>query len=425
MRLGVPAILILAAACGGTVNGSTSGGASSSSGGSSSGGSSGSSGASSGSSGTTPIPPQPKGPYTGLVGTTDVSILYPLPGAGEIATFVRPSEVGNHGPLFAATDFTTVLSGHTALERTSSSPASGYANLGLVGVRLDPCSARRGPRTCTSEVRLVLQALDTTMTGTTALDGALHIVYDVPEAELLDMAQEILTLKKAHGDLALQELAPHPILASQGLGGAFATGLRSIVLFHLGSERVARATAFDHNMDPDSDGWNFVSFERVGGALSPHMIPFHKSNQQTVAGSPATTENLVTESHATLFSAGGPDDVQAILSPARTETGITPDMRASFAAALRVEDPTVHNAETTTCGNCHLAEGATRIGKGFGLSDAGAFTSPRSLARVDQRTSVTNLHAFGYLGKQVSIMQRTANESVQVADRIATLLAAR
>ncbi|NOU28805.1 MAG: hypothetical protein HOO96_12940 [Polyangiaceae bacterium] len=359
------------------------------------------------------------------MGTTDVSILYPLPGAGEIATFVRPSEVGNHGALFAATDFVTVLSGHSGLERTSSSPASGYANLGLVGVRLDPCSARRGPGTCTSEVRLVLQALDTTMTGTTALDGGLHVVYDVPEAELVDMAQEILTLKKANGDLALQELAPHPILAAQGLGGAFATGLRSIVLFHLGSERVARATAFDHNMDPDSDGWTFASFERVGGALTPHMIPFQKSHQQTVAGSRATTENLVTESHATAFSNGGPDDVQAILSPGRTETGITPDMRASFTAALRVENPTVHNAETTTCGNCHLAEGATRIGKAFGLPEAGAFTSPRSLARVDERTSVTNLHAFGYLGRQVSIMQRTANESVQVADRIAALLAAR
>lgn len=409
------------------MNGSTSGGASSSSSSSSGGSSSGvSSGGAPGSSGTTtPIPPQPKGPYAGLVGTTDVSILYPLPGAGETATFVRPSEVGNHGPLFAAADFATVLSGHSGLERTSSSPASGYANLGLVGVRLDPCSARRGPGTCTSEVRLVLQALDTTMAGTTALDGGLHVVYDVPQPELVDMAQEILTLKKANGDLALQELAPHPILASQGLGGAFATGLRSIVLFHLGSERVARATAFDHNMDPDSDGWTFSSFERVGDALTPHTIPFLSAHQQTVAGSRANTENLATESHASLFSTGGPDDVQAILSPARTETGITPDMRASFAAALRVENPGVHDAETTTCGNCHLAEGATRIGKAFGLPEAGAFTSPRSLARVDQRTSVTNLHAFGYLGRQVSIMQRTANESVLAADRIAALLTAR
>ncbi len=410
------------------MNGSTSGGASSSSGGGSSGASgssSGSSGASSGSSGSAPIPPQPRGPYAGRVGTTDVSILYPLPGPGEIATFVRPSEVGNHGALFAAADFATVLSGHTGLERTSSSPASGYANLGLVGVRLDPCSARRGPGTCTSEARLVFQALDTTMSGTTALDGGLHVVYDVTETELVDMAQEILTLKKANGDLALQELAPHPILAAQGLGGAFATGLRSIVLFHLGSERVARATAFDHNMDPDSDGWTFASFERVGGALTPHAIPFLKSHQQTIAGSAATTENLVTESHATAFSNGGPDDVQAILSPGRTETGITPDMRAAFAAALRVENPGVHDAETTTCGNCHLAEGATRIGKAFGLPEAGAFTNPRSLARVDQRTSVTNLHAFGYLGRQVSIMQRTANESVLVADRIAALLTAR
>ena len=33
-----------------------------------------------------------------------------------------------------------------------------------------------------------------------------------------------------------------------------------------------------------------------------------------------------------------------------------------------------------------------------------------------ERASVTNLHAFGYLHRKVSIMQRTANESAVVAD---------
>ncbi len=88
-------------------------------------------------------------------------------------------------------------------------------------------------------------------------------------------------------------------------------------------------------------------------------------------------------------------------------------------AALRVQNPTLHSAETMDCANCHLAEGARRIGEStFGLSTASAFQHARSLARVDERTSVTNLHAFSYLHRQVSIMQRTANESAMVADRL-------
>jgi hypothetical protein len=91
-------------------------------------------------------------------------------------------------------------------------------------------------------------------------------------------------------------------------------------------------------------------------------------------------------------------------------------LQGAFNAALRVQNPLIHSAITTDCANCHLAEGAVRIGEAqYGFGPGPAFTHPRSLARVDQRTSVTNLHAFGYLGRQVSIMQRTANESVLVA----------
>jgi hypothetical protein len=362
-----------------------------------------------------------------LVATTDVSILYPLPGPGQSLNFIRASEVGNHGMLLSAADFSTLVEGRGGLESVNRDPPSDYPTLALIGLRLDPC-AKRTPSACTSEVRVVFQAVTNTAKGASALDGGVHVTYDLPKDELADMAAEILFLKKANGDLALQELAPHPILSAEGLGGPFATGLRSIVLFHLGENRIARATSFDHNMDPDSDGWTFRSFERRAGALTARAIPFvgnGASNQQMVAGSSATSSNLVYESHAFMFTSSDPDNVQAILGAERTEVGMTPDMQRAFAAALRVENPEVHTAETTSCGNCHLAEGASRVGKGYRLSAPGEFTHARSLARIDERTSVTNLHAFGYLGRQVSIMQRTANESALVADQVESLVKAR
>jgi hypothetical protein len=379
-------------------------------------------------------PGQPTGPYTGAVGTTDVSILYPLPLPGGSSDFVRPTEAGSLGALFPAAAFDAVLGGKT-LERGSTTHPSTYAALRLVSLRLDPCSARGSAgASCKSEVRAVFQALyeqaagenDDPIAGTAATDGAVHVMYDVPEPELVTMLQELLTLKAANGGLALQELAPHPILVKQGLGGPFAQGLRSILLAHLGEQRVARATFFDHNFDPESDGWTFGAFDRTAtGELTAASIPFAAQPSEVVAGSNALVP--LVQSYAGLSgTTTTPDPVVALVGAPRPADAIQlAKLQPVLVSALRIENPTLHNAESTDCANCHLAEGAQRLGESvFALTSPTGFTHARSLARVDERTSVTNLHAFGYLHRKISIMQRTANESVIVADRMAAALAA-
>ena len=376
-------------------------------------------------------PSLPVGPYSGLVGTTDVSILYPLPIAGASKDFVRPAEEGNHGPLLPRSAFDVVLPGGR-VERVHSDPPSGYAELGLVSLRLDPCSSRgnvpSSPGACRSEVRLVFQPIydkaagveNDPVAGAAATDGGIHVMYDVPDAELVVMMKQILTLKKANGDLALHELAPHPILATQGLGGAFAQGLRAIVLEHVGGARIGRITFFDHNFDPDGDGWSFGIFDRMGATFTAGEIPVLKGQSQLLAGS-NTTGPLAESSAQLLSSLSQSDSVAALVAPGRPQPGGAgvAALQVSLDAALNVQNPKLHTAETTDCANCHLAEGARMLGEDvYGLSTAKQFTHARSLARKDQRTSVTNLHAFGYLHRQVSIMQRTANESVIVADRM-------
>ncbi len=379
------------------------------------------------------IPPQPVGPYTGVVGTTDVSILYPLPLAGASKEFVRPTEAGNHGALLPRAVFDAAFPGGS-VDRVDSDPPSGYPQLGVVSLRLDPCSARGAPpvapgapHACRSEVRVVFQPLydkaagaeDDPAAGAAATDGGLHVTYDVSDAELVVMMKQILTLKKDNGDLALQELAPHPILTGQGLGGPFARGLRAILLEHLGDTRIGRVTFFDHNFDPDSDGWTFGILERSGGTLTAGTIPLTQSPTTTVAGT--SVKGPMAESSAFLFSpVSQPDSVDPLVDSDRPAAGApgASSLQATLDAALKVQNPRLHTSESTDCANCHLAEGARRLGEDvYGLSGTG-FTHPRSLARRDERASVTNLHAFGYLHRQVAIMQRTANESVIVADQM-------
>jgi|GEM_PF-844414 len=370
------------------------------------------------------IPAPATGPYTGLVGTTDVSILYPLPEHGT-AGMIAPSEIGNYGALLPEAMVDTVTGGGP-LDRTGNVPNLGYAELRLVGLRLDPCSARKAGA-CTSEVRAVFQALyektagdeGDPSSGTAATDGALHVVYDVPESELVGMAKEILFLKGKNGDLALHELAPHPILAAQGLEGAFAAGLRNIVLFHLGGARIGRITAFDHNFEPDSDGWNFTTYDRgEGDVLVSKQIPKIGTSVQVVSGSSLGDSHSIPSAEVR-FGEVAPDSIVALVRSGRPEAG-TPGAAALapvFEAALRIQNPNVHTAESIDCGNCHVAEGARLVGKTeYAFPETGAFTHTRSLAYRRDLRAVTNLHAFSYLRRHVSIMQRTANESVLVAE---------
>ena len=347
------------------------------------------------------------------------------------ADLVRAAASGSHGALLPQW-LVDLVHPRGPLDRNAAS--AGYGALGLVSIRLDPCSARGSAGsagTCRSEVRVVLQELydklqgeaNDPFAGPAATDGAFHVVYDVPEAELVDMLRELLTLKKANGDVGLQQLAPHPILTEQGLGGPFAQGLRDIVLEHVGDDRIQRVTFFDHS-NTEIDAWTFGVFDRATNA-APFLattIPTTDSVTQTFAGS--STLGPLAQSYAEAVPRHPPTPSPRSSPGLALRRGARPSLQPSFDAALRLQNPGLRNVETTDCVSCHQAEGASRIGKDlYALSSATAFTHSRSLARVDERTSVTNVHAFGYLHRQVSIMQRTANESVLVADRMAAQLA--
>lgn len=360
--------------------------------------------------------------YTGLVGTTDVSILYPLPAVGASTNFVQPSEAGAHGVLLPAGFVDAVVGPVGRLDGEIAT----YAELRLVSVRLDSCSARGGAG-CKSEIRAVFQPLyDEPVSageppaGIAARDGAIHVMYDVPDAELVATMKEILALKKANGNIATQELGPHPILAAQGLDGSFAVGLRTILLAHVGEARIARVTAFNHD-NSEGDFWTFSIFDRTGATLVLGKIPLHEGGNQLVSGTSAVA--ALSDSSANMVTQQGlPDSVADLVSAGRPAAGSVGvgALEPTLESAVRIQNPSLHNAETTPCANCHLAEGARNIGEstyGFkSANPANGFTSSRSVAHKDERTSVTNLHAFGYLGRKVAIMTRTANESLVIAD---------
>jgi hypothetical protein len=346
--------------------------------------------------------------YDLAVESADVSILYPLPDTLDL--LIQPAEQAAFGPLFPEPWFPTAIG--------PVDTGTSYRDMRLIALRLDPCSARKA---CSAEVRAIFQPVVLGPGGElTVADGAIHVFYGMPRAELVSFLTQILALKKAHGDgIAYgSTLGPQPILAATGLGGDFARGLHALVLEHLGESRIERFTEFNHQI-PARDRWDFYRFDRVGADLVRQPIATTTTDEQQVTGT-----------HTDPLHAGGIAMVSPLLaSPlvAVVDENRPPDVtdaiRTGFARAIELQDPTKQTSESIDCVSCHLADGARRVGAAeYGLTTTAAFHSERSLEYQRDLGAVTNLHMFAYVGRYVSVTQRVANESAATADALQQLL---
>jgi hypothetical protein len=373
--------------------------------------------------------PKPDAPGPGVgpgnLTTNDVSILYPLPPIGTPSAaepdFIKPGEVGNHGPLLAAESYRATIDRRfpSGLDHASAAHrGSGYDSLALIALRATPCSDYSPQEKCVDQIAAVFQVAEVSPAKETRiLDGAIHVIYELPADEMTVFLGELATLVSAQALPGSAILQPHPILAQQGLHGPFARGLRGLVLYHLGDARIARLTVFDHNFDLDQNGWTFAKFARdrtrdpKNLEFALQSIPTTDSASQTIGGSSAQ-ERVLEQSSAFIVGLRPEQDDVTPLVMVNRHSFTDAVLRGAFTSALRLEEPSSFTPNTTSCANCHLAEGAKRIGRDrFGFPDSDL---ARVVGRVDERTSTSNLHAFGYLGRQVSIMQRTANESARV-----------
>jgi hypothetical protein len=305
-----------------------------------------------------------------------------------------------------------------------------YADLRVVAVRLDPCFANIGPITdstnCDNQLRLVFQSVTFQGGSSSAVDGAVHAFYSLSRPELTQIIKDIGTLRAASKKTTdLGPLAPHPLLASQGLDGAYGQGLTKIVLAHAGAKNLIRFTAFiSKNLQTS---WDFFGFDVAGGTTKPMVIPtlpkqttrvnFFAGFGAPIAGgfSPATTSK---------------DDVSVLVN-VDTATKASADARqAAYDAALRIENPGFHSPNTIDCASCHVAQEArVLMGEGkFKLSsdgNANVFTPDKKIAAKDlkQTTSIAdqptfNVHMVSYKGSSLQINQRVINETAAIVSYV-------
>jgi len=151
-----------------------------------------------------------------------------------------------------------------------------YPRLRVVAARIDPCFPVLTGATCRHQIRFVVQAF-----GGDFGDSALHVFYDLPEADFDTLLTELLSISGAVPKDA--PLGVHPLLTEQGTRGAYARALKKILFSHVGAQRITRVTATQ--LVKIGFSWTFRGFDFTNGASpTPIGIAGSKDVAQNITG---------------------------------------------------------------------------------------------------------------------------------------------
>jgi hypothetical protein len=315
----------------------------------------------------------------GPIASSDVTFLLPL-GTGLGAT-----SKGGHGPLLPRAHFDAL----EPLTRTDE-PDALYANLEVVGVRLDPCFVEGGGGTpCASQVRLVLQPVFSVDGLATTRDAAMHAFYAVPLAELHDLAHALAELRAESGGSL--EVGVH-VAADRAV---------AVLLPHLGADRLTRLTAM--SVHPSGEAWFFSGVDiSPAGVASEIVIPGVGEAEQhlTSEGREATLDATILP-EPTIEPALGP-----FLEAARRDELDEAQRATGLATVESLLDPASHDPGTVDCASCHVATTALRF--------ATRASEPSRVPSAYDDT--TNQRMFGYFGSVPSISPRVNAETRAVLE---------
>jgi hypothetical protein len=363
----------------------------------------------------------------------DLSVLLPLPQTqAGLDAMLTPMSPALGGALLPEATF------------AAAQVSIDYTQLHAVAFRFDPCFGQLGaitdPSTCNNQLRVVFQPVFAGIDGgiATTADQAVHAFYSITRDQLIEAVDEMVAAREGDGiDYDLGPLAPHPIIATEGLDGALAQKLLAIVTRYAGGSELARMTAFEveeiaDGSQPiigDGEFWELQSFDVAAGAVTPRSIATIPGDVNTMSLSAGVNPLESSGSPATTSA----DNIAVLESMTTASAATTTARQTAFDAALRVLNPHDNSPDTIDCASCHLAQPAlTMVGEPLGMTatgDSAAFVADPSipladLAQTTQLVSsgVLNIHAFSYRDSDPMINQRVINETAANLAYLETLL---
>lgn len=346
----------------------------------------------------------------------DVTPVWPLPTEASLEErgFIIASTEAEHGAVFPRDVFDST----PALTRVDE-PDVIYANLVVVGARIDPCfqEGLEDPP-CELSVRLVLQPVLPSPTDASVLearDASIHAFYIVEEErELLDA---ITALATARVDRKLDGGGPlgvSPLL----LDDEGRKKTREVLLRMIGADRLVRVTSME--VHGDSTAWTFAGFAVNDLGTFSDKDEIFAQHVLSVG----TTEGAI-EASVDPELAAGPDNFTVLLDEEDATAATLEERQAAFDAAARIENPLLHNSLTTDCVSCHLAAPArARALVREDLSPSPeAYASERyDITPSDKFQNTQLIHNLGYRFNILALSPRLVNETAMTAELADQLL---
>lgn len=377
----------------------------------------------------------------------DVSILFPLPSTADGSSdLLAPSASGARGPLLPSALYSTVgpITGSTPFsppDGGSFELVAAYADLRVVAMRLDPCFASLAPDPhgvgCTAQLRLILQEVRAPSSGSgapQAFDSALHVFYSLTRQELLDLGRALVALRVANANGAsLGPLAPHPIMVSQGLGGAMTQGVEALILQYAGVQNLIHTAQLSSTLNELGSSWTMSAFDvaNAGTTVTAFAIPTLVQDAGAVALQTVSSRvaNPGSFSGADFEPATTSADNLTPLDDGMPTALGTSQVQAAFDSLVRIENPRDDSPNTIDCASCHvvtLTEDLVAMPL-FSLDDttsALAFVPDgKTVLAADMIPTAgtgaaesIDIHAFSYIGQSPNINQRVVNETAAVVE---------
>jgi hypothetical protein len=353
----------------------------------------------------------------------DLSVIMPLPHSqAELASAMLSASAPARGGVLLP----SAVYAHDSIDLD-------YTTLRVAAFRLDPCfgptDPNADPSKCQNQLRVVFQPFtwDPTLNAINTSDAAVHVFYTLTREELVAAVHDMIDARLADtgvGDLG--PLAPHPVIASEGLNGAMAKSLSAIVTKYAGEANLVRFTSFAFEMVNAGDiagvadqFWVMHGYDIANAQATPMIVPTLPNNA-TDASLQVTAQPLFTDFGPATTS---PDSLVVLANFAQAMGATASARQSAFDSALRIENPHFHNPNTIDCASCHMAQPSRQlVGDALGLSEVGdpnAFAADTAIPQADLAHTTQligndgglNIHAFSYRFGAPMINQRVINET--------------
>jgi hypothetical protein len=309
-----------------------------------------------------------------------------------------------------------------------------YGELAVLSARIDPCFPKTAEdTTCTPQLRLIMQPVVIIENFTFAIDAVYHLFYDLSAPEMRSLVRDMADWKLASPvDTTGLPLGVHPGVAAAGLASPYGQAFHDIVLRYAGAHnlsRIAIAVEEIRVLDPEATKaqllWRFEARDIVAGQLvSASITDVNGPVQNIVDGFVFDIPGVVpgAEDFGAIVEPVLDQPLANLLKPREEVEHLQADVFSeAMAAAMQIDNPDYHNAHSVDCVSCHMATKAAFLGAFYQGVDIREHEDRFDVAPYNGTLTSRHLNdfdvvrAFGYLGTEPAIIQRTVNESAVVA----------